>query len=502
MRFVRIVKAVLIGATIVLGIASAPAQQVQFHDFSSVANLQMNGGAHQKTWNGQKVLGLTDGYSGIGIFHPAATSSWFTVQQPVNTGFTTYFKFQIHTAGICCTPGDGLAFVIQNASHTDATYGATGAGTTAKGAGMGGVGYAGIPNSLAVEFDTALNPAPNSWDPSANHVAVQSCGTNTNGPAHVNGPFTIGTNHNVNSCLVGSAINSNIPHLGVTCGTNSCADGATHEVVIEYTPPAQNNVNGTLKVWIDPTFYPTTHTPTPTSPVYINIPYNIATGLSLAGSTSAWVGFTAAQTNYPQAHDILAWEFTPHTTTQVQQVIPPGGVPNKFTFGGNDTEITYFPGFTNNGCDVSSPTPGDQCLMTVIATPITRADFYRFRLSGTHFSNEQCIVYQGTGNKCVVYSITCQQQSNPNVNVPCPTTNTQGNQCTFGSNGCIQFTTSFYSLDNVTPTNADYLKTDPIGSNNWQSIFTFYDPSVLDGRGGGTSGTTSDFVFTYNPSKP
>jgi Legume lectin domain len=503
MRLARVVKAVLIGTTTLLWMASASAQQIRFFpDFSSVANLHMNG-THQKTWNGQKVLGLTDGYSGVGIFHPGSASAWFNIQQPVKSGFSVYFKFQIHAAGICCTPGDGLAFVIQNTSSTyptDPTYGATGVGITAKGVGNGGVGYAGIRNSLAVEFDTMQNPAPNAWDPSANHIAVQSCGTNTNGPAHNNGPYTIGTNHNVNSCLVKTAISSSIPHLGVTCDANSCLDGVTHEAAIEYTPPAPNAANGTLQVWIDPTFAMGTHTPTSTPA--LSIAYNIdgsqnaSTGLALAGGTSAWVGFTAAQTSMPQANDIIAWEFTPHTPTKVQQTIPPGGTGNTFQFGGHDTIVTYFPGFTNNGCDGISPS--DPCLMTVVATPTARADFDRFRLAGTPFSNEHCIVYQDTGGKCIVYSITCQKTSNPTQNVACPAS-IPGTCNQIGDPGCIQFSTSFYTLDPVTTTNADYLKADPIGSNNWQSIFQFFDPNVLDGRTGGTGNTPSDFVATFRP---
>ena len=199
MRFGRVVNTVLVGMTVLLWMASASAQQVRyFPDFSSVANLQMNGSAHQATYNSAKVLRLTDGYPGVGATHPETSSAWFELppsvdvdlgRQSVNTGFTTYFKFQIHTAAICCTPADGFAFVIQNSS------------ATALGTGSGGLGYAGIPNSLAIEFDTYQNP----WDPNANHVAVQSCGTGANAPST-----------SVGNCLVGSGINSSssIPTLG------------------------------------------------------------------------------------------------------------------------------------------------------------------------------------------------------------------------------------------------------------------------------------------------
>ena len=227
MRFGVVIKFCLVAIAAFLLIGAASAQQIHFFpDFSSVANvcqtpptpscpLQMNG-SHQV----KNVLRLTDGQPG----EPPESSTWFKIAQPVNSGFTTYFRFQIHNATECCGgPGDGLAFVIQNSSSTDASYGARGAGLTAVGVGNGGLGYAGIPNSLAIEFDTAAN----AWDPTMNgnnHVAVQGCGLNstthlpnTNGPVHTSGTFTIGRNTDVTSCLVGSSLdNSNsLPHLGV-----------------------------------------------------------------------------------------------------------------------------------------------------------------------------------------------------------------------------------------------------------------------------------------------
>ncbi len=480
MRFGSVLKSVLLGFIALVWVASASAQQIRyFPDFSSIANLQLNG-AHQVTFNSNQVLRLTPG-GGSGT---ETGSAWFVLppsvdpnlgRQPVKSGFTTYFKFQIDSAPLCCTPGDGFAFVVQNSS------------TTARGTGLGGLGYAGIHNSLAIEFDTFQNP----WDPNANHVAVQSCGTGANAPTHITG-----------NCLVGSGINSSssLPHFGVTCGNSSCADGVPHEVVVEYTPPATVG-NGTLMVWIDQPFIPGTHTPCPNNRVpgcpvaavtAINIPYNIdntqnSQGISLAGGTSAWVGFTASQTHMPEAHDIIAWEFTPHTPIQVQQVIPPGGTQADYVFGGHDMGVNYFNSFVND--------PTDPILMTVLATPISRSTFYRTRLIGTQFINEQCVVYLQTGGNCIVYSVTCQRQSNPHVNITCPASPFQ---CVNNDpNVCITFNTSFYTSDGITVQNADYLKTDPIGSNNWVSIFESYNPNILDGRTTGTGNTPSDFVATF-----
>ena len=505
------VKIAVVALLAVLWSASALAQQVRFiPDFTSMAYLQANG-ATQALYNGSYVLRLSRGELATAkVSETEAATAWFTLQQPVNSGFTTYFRFQIHNAEYddgSTLPGDGLAFVVQNASSTDTTYGASGAGGIyAVGVANGGIGYSGIPNSLAIEFDTTANH----WDPSINgnnHIAVQSCGTKTNGPVHIAGRFTIGTNNNVTSCLVSPAglnNSSTLPRLGVTCGGTSCADGVPHNVVIEYAPV--NNV-WTLKVYIDPKFVANSHTPVAGSVPAINIPYNIdgsqnpSTGISLAPNTKtdtnslAWVGFSASQSEQSQQQDILAWEFTPHTPTTITQTIqgcttgptctPP---PTTFTFGDHDTKVTYFQGFANP----------DGIQMTVLSTPTPRLQFYLNRLKGTSFANEQCIVYQGTGGNCIVYSITCQDKNGNPITCPVST-----NQCINPTDpGCLNFSTSYYTTDGVTAGNADYLKSDPIGSNNWVSIFTGFSATTFDPRTTGSGGTPSDFVATFKVGAP
>ena len=230
-------------AAVLLCATTATAQQIRFTDFSVVTNLQFNGSAHQATGSTQKVLRLTDGVARVGApHHPEAATSFFGVRQPVTNGFTTYFAFQMHNS-TPNGPAEGLAFLVQNSQQTDHTMGATGAGITALGAGadpttFGGMGYAGIYDSIAVEFDIAQQ----SWDPNSNHAAIQSCGTGVNTPVHLPGTYTIGQNHDVTSCLVSNAITN----------TARLANGSTHQVVIEYDP-------GTLQVWLDPLFKPLHH---------------------------------------------------------------------------------------------------------------------------------------------------------------------------------------------------------------------------------------------------
>ena len=94
-----------------------------------------------------------------------------------------------------------MAFIIQNSNGTDPSYGASGSGLTALGAGAGpnqsgALGYAGINNNLAVEFDIHQDP----WDPNSSHVAVQ-----TAEPGRIlrciRQAAKIGTHQNVPNCL-------------------------------------------------------------------------------------------------------------------------------------------------------------------------------------------------------------------------------------------------------------------------------------------------------------
>ena len=448
-------------------VSVATAQQIRFPDFSSLANLQLNG-ASQANWQAQKVLRIGKGSDPANQGHPDATSSYFTLKQPVASGFFTYFSFQMHAPTSNAGRGDGFSFLVQNSSSVDTTMGASGVGLTAVGAGRlasgaGGLGYAGIGNSLAIEFDISHND----WDPNGNHVAVQSCGTGYNTPVHLPGTYTIGQNTNVTSCLVSpSAITA-----------NALADGNTHYGVIQYTPPGTNG-SGNLQVWVDPTFIQGTHTPN-SAPI-INIPYTI-TALNL-DSGSAWVGFTASQSSKATVQDITEWEFTPYMTTQVQEQIKNDGSTNTFTFGGHVAKVTY---------PMGSETDGDY--MTVTATPTDRNTFYQNRLKGTQFQNETCITYLETGGQCMVYSVTCQA-SDMTTTVDCP----------LGLLGPILLSTSYYTADPVTNDNADYLKADPIGSNNWISICNppgdnppCYDPNVFDGTTSGKGHDLSDLVATF-----
>lgn len=74
--------------------------------------------------------------------------------------FSAYFTFRMtkpHCKGIPDGGADGLAFVIQPARDV-------------LGRGGGGLGYQGLPSSVAIEFDSHVNPGPQ--EPDKQHVAI------------------------------------------------------------------------------------------------------------------------------------------------------------------------------------------------------------------------------------------------------------------------------------------------------------------------------------------
>ncbi len=475
--------------------ATAPCQEIRFvPDFNTplASRLQLNGPTLAE-WNSHTVLRVIDGKTGS-----ENRTAYFTLAQRVAQGFTTYFAFQMHTPINCCIPGDGFAFIIQNSTATDSTQGASGSGIYSIGSEDGGLGYSGINNSLAIEFDIFEDP----WDPTSNHIAIQTCGGNLslfNSPVHLPGMYTIGNNHDVTSCLLSEgAITNNISRLGPVCTSNSCNDGAVHQVVIEYDPSANLMQPGTLLIYLDPTFIPGSFVPVPGSQPTISVPYNLIytpanpLGLDLSATGQLLVGFGASQPAAcgsmcpPEgptggtAIDVLAWEFTPHGPIQIQHVIPPGGDEDDFVFGGHVFAVTYPKDFENT----------DGLSMTVLASPVNQQLFDTQRLQGTNFANESCIVYGQTGGNCVDYSVTCQDQNG--TNVTCPPEPADD----------IAICSEFYTTRQAANLRTDFLKADPIGSNDWCSIWTGFNNGLMDPIVSGKGPGMSDFVATLSPTGP
>jgi len=179
-------------------------------------------------------------------------SAWLAAPVAVTSGFSTSFSFRISGGA---TPDDGFAFVIQNNPN----------GTAELGAGGGNIGYGGIPNSIAIEFDPFSNHGAGFNDPPFQHIAIQSNGIGPNSPDHGTGASLGG------------------PYAA------TLADGNVHTATITYNASTQ-----TLSVILDG------------SPIGSAV-VDLSTLFPLLNNTNAYAGFTAATDANGETADILSW---------------------------------------------------------------------------------------------------------------------------------------------------------------------------------------------------
>mmetsp|Transcript_16123 Transcript_16123/g.25137 ORF Transcript_16123/g.25137 Transcript_16123/m.25137 type:complete len:367 (-) Transcript_16123:26-1126(-) len=235
-------------------------------------------------------------------------SVWYEKRLPVLTEFDTTFKFQLSGQSRTCTfhrdptfslkrhksctvhGGDGFAFVIHADPSDVLSIGGKGKQ----------LGYGGLKNSIAVEFDTWTNTQVTEEfkedDLFHDHISIHSAG--------------IGPNGSDESTSLGYSRPVDL------------ADGKIHQVRVRYFPFLQTkyfegmsaNENllpylkdngegrrlGTLAVYIDGGIKAD-------SPV-LAIPLNLSILLDLPDSI-AYVGFTAATGLQWQKHDIISWNW-------------------------------------------------------------------------------------------------------------------------------------------------------------------------------------------------
>ena len=203
-----------------------------------------------------------------------AGAIWHEKPVPVGNGFITEFRFRLSSGNNENTddgssPGaDGLAFVIQNNEGADlGLYG-------------GGIGYHGIKNGLAVEFDLFMNNSKqiiDFKDPNGNHTAIQK----TYGDK-------LSALHNSNNTI---EINADIPELK--------SDGSIYYAKIEYN--IEPNV---MAVYLD-------ETGVLDDPVIVAGGIELDEIVDLEEGLKAFVGITSATGNAYQIHDLLDWYFCP-----------------------------------------------------------------------------------------------------------------------------------------------------------------------------------------------
>ncbi len=142
--------------------STASAESFHYSGFASTPDLTINGDAAVVTSGSDAVLRL------VAAANNQGGSAFRTTVYPA-AAFETRFSFRItNPGGFSDSEGrsgaDGFAFVIQPNSNSVGGVG-------------GGMGYAGVTNSVAIEFDTWKNESES--DPDGNHVAIHYEGVTT-----------------------------------------------------------------------------------------------------------------------------------------------------------------------------------------------------------------------------------------------------------------------------------------------------------------------------------
>jgi hypothetical protein len=279
-----------------------------FTDFSSTKNLNFVNNALPLN----NLISLT----------PAAVNKvgavWYKEPLPVNCDFTVNFSFQFKNgysdpSSNDSMPGaDGIAFVIQYDNNR------------ACGGDGGGIGYDGIPNSIAVEFDSFKNDSTqiiNLNDPNDNHIAVMTNGRKPNSSKH--------TSKN---------------QLGITKKRMPFkSDGTIYYSKIEYKLSEKK-----LNVYVN------TSTPNLGLPVLEIKNLNLDSTLYLHDHSCAYIGFTSATGKSYETHNILNWSYINniHSPSNVSDIISIND--NGFGIYPNPiNEIANFNFYLNQPSDVS-----------------------------------------------------------------------------------------------------------------------------------------------------
>ena len=320
-------------------------------------------------------------------------SAWFKLQQPLASGFTTAFQFQISNTNMCffCSfPADGLALVIQNDPSGTGAIGYTGNGqnmsygnndvSTASGPG------AAILNSLAIELDTHQNSDYS--DPDGNHIAVQSCGPNNSSTLSANS-----ADHNYvcpNGSLAKLALQSLPAGLSLT-------DGLIHTITVNYLSPGTCTSNcNNLSIYFDST-------------LILQTTLDITQQLNLTSGSTAYIGFTAATGAVVENNDIVSWSFSqwPLSPITINQPVQPS-TPTNFNYTSTLSAVTDY---SQSGLP---PSAFQGLVMQGTVQTITDQQFSDL-VNNTPFQGSSC-QHQDTGNGtygCVTTTDLCTTPTNP-----------------------------------------------------------------------------------------
>ena len=269
--------------------------------FNSSAGLALQGDA---SISGQRAV-LTPAVAG------KVGGVWHSQKRNLRDGFETTFTFQISESNN--GGGEGLAFVIQNAA------------VPSLGPAGPAMGYGGLNNSVALEFDTRQSSVS---EPAVSHISFQARGTAPN----------VQTNSSDHSASLGS----------VATGLPNFADGAVHSARVVYGA-------GNLAVYVDGGATPV-----------LNVSIELTNRITFDRG-QAWFGFTASNGQGAQKHEILSWSLTTANSAVAVDItspldhssyVAPAVVPLSATAsaaGGNVTKVEYFAGARRVGQALASP---------------------------------------------------------------------------------------------------------------------------------------------------
>ncbi|GMI58959.1 hypothetical protein ScalyP_jg11004 [Parmales sp. scaly parma] len=228
---------------------------------------------------------------------------WHETRLPLTQGFDTIFTYHISDHSKVCSDhvdpsfslkhhrtcavhgGDGFAFVIHGNSN----------GTAAIGRDGDQLGYGGISNSLAVEFDTWTNvDSQGSSDLFSDHIEIHSQGTGVNSAKKATKfgssratPIADGAVHVARVKYLPYFESSYLPYMSAS------------ENLLDYVKDnAEGKRLGTLAVFVDEGVELGT-------PI-LAIPINLSVLLDLKQNLG-YVGFTASTGMRWEKHDVLSW---------------------------------------------------------------------------------------------------------------------------------------------------------------------------------------------------
>lgn len=271
-------RSALLSSVLMIGAAGVShATTVTYNDFSSTAGLTLVGATATAVTGDGPILRLTPAAVG----QAGAAYSTAPITLGANATFSTTFKFRFtDTGGIA--PADGITFVLA-------------ASPTGLGTGGGDLGYGGVGNSVAIEFDTFQNGGP---DANSNHVAVD-------------------TNGALNNLFLASPGGQQFCGFGSISGDNCMSNGDIWTVTAGYDG---TNLTVRAQDGAGPMFT-----------LINNQPINIS---AILGTNTAFLGFTGGTGSGFENHDILSWSYAdttvlagiPEPTSWVMMIVGLAGI--------------------------------------------------------------------------------------------------------------------------------------------------------------------------------